>query len=123
MPPQFCHILWSSCLIIQTVGIIYLWCETLLTRKLAASTCIWTDLFAIPFQAHSRWHGTRCYCYLSQTLLVWHLRLHLVNAMSKNLRGVISKIRAKKGTVIIGDTADPNSALCIHMIHLSYDEK
>ncbi len=33
------------------------------------------------------------------------------------LRGVISKIRAKWGMVIIGDTADPNSALCSHIIH------
>ena len=31
----------------------------------------------------------------------------------KLLRGVISKIRVKWGMVIIGDTADPNSALCI----------
>ena len=32
------------------------------------------------------------------------------------LRGVISKIRAKWGMVIIADTTNPNSALCIHMI-------
>ena len=30
---------------------------------------------------------------------------------------VISKIRAKWSMVIIGDTVDPNFALCIHMIH------
>ncbi len=30
------------------------------------------------------------------------------------LRGVISKIRAKWGMVIIGDIADPDYALCIH---------
>ncbi len=40
----------------------------------------------------------------------------------KRLRGVISKIRAKLGMVIIGDTADPNSALCIHMIHYQFKQ-
>ena len=35
----------------------------------------------------------------------------------KRLRGVISKNRVKQDMVIIGDTADPNSAPCIHMIH------
>ncbi len=34
---------------------------------------------------------------------------------SFSLRGVISKIRAKWGMVIIADTADPNSALCNQM--------
>ncbi len=33
------------------------------------------------------------------------------------LRGVISKIRAKWGMVSLGDTADPNSALCIQTIN------
>ncbi len=37
---------------------LYLWSETLLTRKLAASSCIWADLFTIAFQTHSRWDGT-----------------------------------------------------------------
>ena len=39
------------------------------------------------------------------------------NKQHHTLRGVISKIRAKWGMFIMGDTADPNSALCIHMIH------
>ncbi len=36
------------------------------------------------------------------------------------LRGVISKIGANWGMVIIGDTANPNSALCIHNFELFY---
>ncbi len=40
---------------------------------------------------------------------------------SSVVKRVISKIRAKLGRVIIGDTADQNSAVCIPMIHSSYD--
>ena len=34
--------------------------------------------------------------------------------LAQALGGVISKIRAKWGMVIIGDTANSNAALCIH---------
>ncbi len=49
-------------------------------------------------------------CTVEQEILLFY-------SFEMYLRGVISKIRAKWGMVIMGDTADPNSALCIHMIH------
>ena len=51
-------------------------------------------------------------------ILFYDILLCVVEPGWNELRTVISKIRAKWGMATIGDTTDPNSALCIHFISL-----